>query len=98
MGFLIFTIGIVLYIASCIGIAKCNVIVRRKVFGNLVFEYVAWLLFIVIYIPYSIFFPAWLSESLALWHRTQNTTLAMIIFGTVVCVFGIYKAGRIDGT
>ena len=98
MEFLIFAIGIVLYVASCVYLAKLNVIVRRKILGKLVFEIVAWLLFIMIYIPYSFFFPAWLSESLALWQRTQNTTSAMILFGVVVSVFGMYKGGRINAT
>ena len=98
MKFLIFTVGIVLYVASCLYIAKLNVVVRRKILGKLVFEYVAWLLFIIIYIPYSIFFPAWFSESLALWQRTPNTTAVMILFGVTVMVFGVYKGGRIDAT
>jgi hypothetical protein len=30
-------------------------------------EYVVWLLFITLYIPFSFFFPAWLTEYVALW-------------------------------
>lgn len=98
MEYLAFTVGVVLYIVSCVWIAKLNVIVRRKVLGKSVLEYFAWLVFIVTYIPYSFFFPAWLGESLALWQRTQSTTLVMIFFGIVVSVFSFYKGGRVNAT
>ncbi len=98
MEILIFTAGIILYIASCVFIARLNVMVRLKISGNLIFKYVAWLVFVVIYIPYSFFFPAWLSESVALWQRTQNTTMAMLFFGMAVSIFGLYKGGRINAT
>ncbi len=98
MGILIFTAGMVLYIASCIYLAKLNARVRRKINGKLLFEYIAWLLFIVVYIPYSFYFPAWLSENMELWQRTPNTTIMMLFIGIAVSGFGLYKGGRINAT
>lgn len=98
MEILIFTVGMILYVASCIYLAKFNTRVRRKVNGTLLLEYIAWLLFIIVYIPYSFYFPAWLSESLAPWQRTSNTTTMMLFFGMAVSVFGLYKGGRINAT
>lgn len=98
MKVLIFVLCMIFYITSCIFIAKANVLVRRKVLGNLAAEYVLWIVFIVIYIPYSFFFPAWLSEVLEIWRRTENTTILMLSIGMVVSILGLYKGGKVNAT
>lgn len=71
---------------------------RGKIKGKIVLEYIAAIAFIVLYIPYSFFFPAWLSEYLAVWERTSDITAIMIIFGVVVSALAMLKAGRINAT
>lgn len=96
MKYLVFIVGIILYIVTCIFIAKFNARVRIKLKGNIFFEYIAWILFIFIYIPYSFFFPAWLSESMELWQRTPDATMIMILFGAAISAIGIYKGEKIS--
>lgn len=90
--------GFIVYFLSCIYIAKANVTVRSKIKGKVVLEYIVWLAFIILYIPYSIFFPAWLSECLVVWERTPDLTAAMIILGCGVSAIAIFKAGPIHVT
>ena len=52
----------------------------------------------MLYLPYSFFFPAWLSEYFAVWERTPNLTAFMLILGMVVSAIGLFKAGRINAT
>ncbi|MEP2651401.1 MAG: hypothetical protein ABJH06_05330 [Paraglaciecola sp.] len=73
-------------------------VIRGKIKGKIVLEYVAAIFFIVLYIPYSFFFPAWLSEYLVVWERTSDNTAIMIIFGVVVSSLAMLKAGRINAT
>jgi len=93
-----FTFGIIIYYFSCVYIAKANVAIRKNIRGKIFLEYIAWIIFIVLYLPYSFFFPAWLSEYLAVWERTPNSTTFMLFFGMVVSVIGMFKAGRINAT
>jgi len=90
--------GLSIYFLSCIYIAKANVAVRGKIKGKVILEYIAWLVFIILYIPYSIFFPAWLSEYLVVWERTPDLTAAMIILGCVASAIAIFKAGPVNVT
>lgn len=90
--------GLIIYFVSCLYIAKANVAVRSKIKGKIALEYIAWLVFIILYIPYSLFFPAWLSEYLVVWERTPNLTAAMIILGAVVSAIAMLKAGRVNAT
>ena len=71
---------------------------RGKIKGKIVLEYISAIVFIVLYIPYSFFFPAWLSEYLVVWERTSDITAIMIIFGVVVSALAMLKAGRINAT
>jgi hypothetical protein len=98
VGILIFAFGLIIYFFSCIYIAKVNVAVRNKIKGKVALEYIAWLVFIILYIPYSFFFPAWLSEYLMVWERTPNLTATMLGLGMVVSVLAMFKGGRINAT
>lgn len=98
VGILIFTIGVLIYIFSCFYIAKLNVNVRSHIKGKIVLEYISAIVFIALYIPYSFFFPTWLSEYLSVWERTSDITAIMILFGVVVSALAMLKAGRINAT
>lgn len=73
-------------------------IIRGKIKGKIVLEYVAAILFIALYIPYSFLFPTWLSEYLLVWERTSDITAIVILFGVVVSALAMFKAGRINAT
>lgn len=73
-------------------------IIRAQIKGKIVLEYIAALVFIALYIPYTFFFPTWLSEYLVVWERTSDITAIMILFGVVVSALAMLKAGRINAT
>ncbi|ATG79661.1 hypothetical protein [Pseudoalteromonas sp. 1_2015MBL_MicDiv] len=73
-------------------------IIRAQIKGKIVLEYIAALIFIALYIPYSFFFPTWLSEYFVIWERTSDITAMMILFGVVVSALAIFKAGRLNAT
>jgi hypothetical protein len=98
MNLAIIIIGSIVYFSSCIYLAKINIQLRRKIRGKIPLEYLMWFVFIIIYIPYSFYFPAWLTEYFPIWQRTQNTTMIMLFIGMVVSVYCLFKAGRINET
>ena len=68
---------------------------KRKTLRVLL-EYGVFVLFILIEIPFSIFFPAWISEKLAVIERTPNTTASLIVFGCVVLAFSVWLGNRAE--
>ena len=94
MLFIVIVIGMLLYLVSCILIVRLHLKLRLKASGKSLFEYMLWFAFIVIYLPFSFFFPAWLTEYFAVWERTSNSTMMMLFLGMVVSVVCLFKYGR----
>jgi hypothetical protein len=93
--FIVIVIGMMLYVVSCILIVRLHLKLRLKARGKLFFEYMLWFAFIVIYLPFSFFFPAWLTEYFAVWERTSTTTMTMLFLGVLVSASCLFKYGRV---
>lgn len=52
----------------------------------------------MLYLPYSFFFPAWLSEYFSVRDRTPNLTTFMLVFGMVVSALAMFKPRRMYAT
>lgn len=64
---------------------------KKNSLSKLVFTYLIFFLFILVEIPFVIFFPAWISEKLDVFERTSETTMFLILFGVVVLIGAIWK-------
>ena len=67
---------------------------RAGSFMKLISSYLLFAGFICLIIPFTIFFPSWLSEKLEFIDRTQNSTMYFILFGCVILIIALWK-GRI---
>jgi len=47
-------------------------------------EIALWLVFVALLVPFAVFFPAWLSEAMSVWVRTETLTMGFILFGSIV--------------
>jgi len=50
--------------------------------------------FILLEIPFAIFFPTWLSEKLNIVERTSETTMYFLLFGCLVLAFSIWNGRK----
>lgn len=55
-----------------------------------VIDYALFAGFICLQIPFSIFFPAWLSEKLEVVERTSDNTMYFLLFGCVVLAISMW--------
>lgn len=55
--------------------------VKKQEWFNLLAQYFWFLLFIVPYIPFSIFFPAWLNSQVRVLQESKNVTGILILVG-----------------
>ena len=88
MNIAIFVVSFVVYIGICLATVKLHKHVadnlkrvNRRNLLNLCSQYILFLLFIVTYIPFSIFFPAWLNAKLSIVQESQNVTTVFILLG-----------------
>jgi len=58
----------------------------KNVFIRNLMIYGLFIVFVIIEIPFAIFFPAWISEKMAIFERTSFTTGGLILFGFFVLV------------
>ncbi|MDN7134968.1 hypothetical protein J6J28_04405 [Pseudidiomarina sp. 1ASP75-5] len=54
-------------------------------------SYMFFFVFILIEIPFAIFFPAWLSERFSVIERTSNNTMLLLLFGVFTLAFSIWQ-------
>ena len=92
---IIFISLLVIYLLVSIGLVRLyfylqglNQKKRDGTFVKLMNSYLLFAFFVLISLPFTIFFPAWLSE------RTPDTTMYFILFGCFVLAIAIWK-GRI---
>ncbi len=88
MNIAIFVVSFVVYVWLCLGIVKFHKhladklkLVNRRSLLNVFSQYIWFLLFIVTYIPFSIFFPAWLNGKLGIVQESRNVTAIFILLG-----------------
>jgi hypothetical protein len=83
-----FVVLFLVYFGLCLAIVKFHKhiadkikLVKRRSLLNLCSQYIWFLLFIVTYIPFSIFFPVWLNAKLSIVQESQNITAVFILLG-----------------
>tara|TARA_B110000211_G_scaffold169736_1_gene191525 strand:- start:785 stop:1102 length:318 start_codon:yes stop_codon:yes gene_type:complete len=98
---IIFISLLVIYLLVSIGLVRLyfylqglNQKKRDGTFVKLMNSYLLFAFFVLISLPFTIFFPAWLSEKLEVVERTPDTTMYFILFGCFVLAIAIWK-GRI---
>jgi hypothetical protein len=98
MNSLAIIIGLSLYFAFCIYLAKLHVKIREYIRGKKFLEIIVVITVIAIYIPFASLFPALLTDYFPIWQQTRHTTIAMVLVGDVVMLYALFKAGPISGT
>ena len=107
MDIAIFVVSILVYFWSCLAVVKFHKhvseklkLVNRLTLINLCGQYIWFLLFIVTYIPFSIFFPAWLNAKLNIVQESQNMTTVFILSGCLTLAItmwlGYKKSKRVN--
>ncbi|AUJ69935.1 hypothetical protein [Pseudoalteromonas sp. NC201] len=88
MNIAIFVVSFVVYVCLCLGIVKFHKhladklkLTSRHSLLNVFSQYIWFLMFIVTYIPFSIFFPAWLNGKLGIVQESPNVTAIFIFLG-----------------
>ena len=97
----IFLFLILIYIILCVSGVKVyfhlqnrNKTKVQSTFKEHSFSYLLFVLFIFLEIPFAIFFPAWLSEKLAVVERTSESTMYFLLLGCLVLAFSIWKGRK----
>ena len=96
-----FLIAIVAYLAICYFSVNGFLVLRRRLEGSkpvgflrYTLAFVVAVLFLILWLPFGIFFPAWLSESMEIVERTPNVTMGFVLFGGAVVTVLTVLAGR----
>jgi hypothetical protein len=97
----VFLVAIVAYVAVCYFSASWFLVLRRRIEGSkpvgflrFTLAFLVAILFLIPWLAFGIFFPAWLSESMEIVERTPNVTMGFVLFGTAVVAVSTILAGR----
>ena len=63
----------------------------RKGVSSILLSYLLFFIFVLIEIPFAIFFPAWLSAKLTIFEHSPNSTMFLLLFGVTVLALSIWK-------
>ncbi|MFT4805824.1 MAG: glucan phosphoethanolaminetransferase (alkaline phosphatase superfamily) [Psychroserpens sp.] len=103
MKFAEFLVVITAYFYVCLMIVKLHKYVAEKLkdanrnqFYKLCTQYIWALLFIVTYIPFGIFFPAWLSSKVNLIEHSTNSTAVLILLGSFTLAITMWLGYKKD--
>ena len=96
-----FLLAIAAYVTICFLSVNGFLLLRRKIEGSkrpgfvrYTLAFVAAILFLIPWLAFGIFFPAWLSETMNIVERTPNITTGLILFGLAVVVVSTILVSR----
>ncbi len=101
MNILLFIFLIIVYICVCYFAVRVIWWSRSRITATVVsgvkrvvIEWSVSLIFLILFIPFGVFFPAWLSESMEVVERTRNITAGLILFGSAVLAASAFLGQR----
>ena len=96
MELLLFTMSIFVYFYICYFFARLYFSrkrfkkeVSKNKLAKIITEYVFFLTFISLEIPFAFFFPAWISNKLIVTQNNPINTILLIFFGAIVLVISL---------
>jgi len=101
MKFVGFALAVFLYIVACYlgirgyfaGAGYLHQRLHNKAIRS-VLLYPWFLAFVVVEVPFGIFFPAWLSEKWSVFPRTPGTTTGLLLFGSCCLALAAWRSWR----
>ncbi|WP_419148870.1 hypothetical protein [Pseudoalteromonas 'SMAR'] len=95
---LLFTAIIILYISTCISLFKLYFFLQKKNQQSssaisVIASYLLFACFIIIAVPFAIFFPAWINVKLGAISGPESSTM-LILFGCVVLAMSIWQGRK----